>query len=44
MQIKKGDKETLSAIRIQKHWKGYRARRIYVKLLKKQKKKIFTAM
>ena len=44
MQMKKGDRETLSAIIIQKHWRGYRARRKFARILKRQKKKVFTVM
>jgi len=37
------DKLNQSAITIQKHWRAYRVRLSFKKLLKRQKKKMFTA-
>lgn len=43
MQKNKLEKQIKAAILIQKHWKRFVARKKFLKLLKRQKKKIFAA-
>lgn len=44
MQVKKGEKAIAAAMLIQRMWRGYVERKRVKRLLKRQKKKIFTVM